>query len=49
MEKAMIRRIYPFALASGRLHVCVAGAQAPDHPIMGMIANKVIQKYARLS
>jgi ABC-type Fe2+-enterobactin transport system substrate-binding protein len=41
----MLRRISLLALAPGLLHVCVAGAQAPDHPIMDMIANKVIQKY----
>ena len=40
----MIKRSYLFALVPALLFVFVAGAQA-QHPLLDMIANKVIQKY----
>jgi hypothetical protein len=46
-EQAMSKRSYLFALAFGLAYLGVAGAQ--QHPILDMVANKVIQKYQAAS
>jgi hypothetical protein len=41
----MTTRVFLFTLVSALLYVGVAGAQAPDFPMMDMVTNKVVQKY----
>ena len=41
----MTKHSFLFAMVSTLLFVGVAGAQAPDFPMMDMVANKVVQKY----
>jgi len=41
----MTKRSFLFAMVSTMLFVGIAAAQAPDYPMMDMVANKVVEKY----